>query len=214
MKYDLSESISQRSSGEKDLENHRIKKISNEIRRRCRLYETEYGDGKVHVNHFEAEQRIAELFAKENDLWISMDEAFRIGIPGPSGHENYTFITQDTIFKINNLLNNGGMANLLDKITFHNTIFPETFYYFIGFAGYDGRSVMPILRQDLIKKASPATSIKIDTYMSAIGFSKNTVDGKFENNFFKVWDVVPRNVLKDKDGDIYVIDAEIELKTP
>lgn len=73
---------------------------------------------------------------------------------------------------------------------------------------------MPILRQDLIKKASPATSIEIDTYMSAIGFSKNTVDGKFENNSFKVWDVVPRNVLKDKDGDIYVIDAEIELKTP
>lgn len=212
MKYDLSESISQRSSREKDAENNRIKKISDELRRRCQLYETKFGDCKVHVNHFEAEQRITEEWAKENKLWIAMDEAFQIGVPGPSGHENYTFITQDTIFKINNLLNNGGVANLLDKITFHNILFPETFYYFIGFAGYDGRSVMPILRQDLIKNASPATSIEIDTYMSAIGFTKNPVDGKFENDTYTVWDVVPRNVLKDKDGDIFVIDAEIALK--
>ena len=87
MKYDLSESISQRSSGEKDSENHRIKEIADEIRRRCQLYETESGDSKVHVNRFEVEQRVAERWAKENDLWISMDEAFHIGVPGPSGHE-------------------------------------------------------------------------------------------------------------------------------
>lgn len=211
MKYDLSESISQRSSGEKDTENNRIKEISDELRRRCQLYEAEFGDSEVHVNHFEAEQRVAELYAKENDLWIPMDEAFQIGVPGPSGHENYTFITNDTIFKINNLLNNGGIANLLDKISSHNTIFPETFYYFIGFAGYDGRSVMPILRQDLIKQATPATSIEIDTYMSAIGFTKSINDGKYYNNTFIVWDVVPRNVLKDTEGDIFVIDAEISL---
>ena len=71
---------------------------------------------------------------------------------------------------------------------------------------------MPILRQDLIKNAVPATSIEIDTYMSAIGFTKNPVDGKYENDSFIVWDVVPRNVLKDKDGDIFVIDAEIASK--
>lgn len=212
MKYDLSESISQRSSGEKDTENNRIKEISDELRRRCQLYEAEFGDSEVHVNHFEAEQRVAELYAKENDLWIPMDEAFQIGVPGPSGHENYTFITNDTIFKINNLLNNGGIANLLDKISSHNTIFPETFYYFIGFAGYDGRSVMPILQQDLIKQAIPATSIEIDTYMSAIGFTKCVNDGKYYNDSFIVWDVVPRNVLKDKEGDIYVVDAEISQK--
>jgi hypothetical protein len=209
MKYDLSESISQRSSGEKDAENHRIKEISNEIRRRCEVYETESRDGQNHVNHFEAEQRIAEQFAKDNDIWLSMDDAFNLGVPGPSGNENFTFISHDTIFKVNNLLNSGGISNLLNKITLHNTIFPETFYYLIGFAGYDNRSVMPVLKQDLIKNAVPATSIEIDTYMSAIGFTKNPNDGKFYNDSFIVWDVVPRNVLKDKEGDIFVIDAEI-----
>lgn len=211
MKYDLSESISQRSSGEKDAENHRIKEIADELRRRCQLYEEESRNGKSNVTHFEIEQRIVEKYAKDNDIWLPMDEAFNIGMPGPSGNENYTFINNDTIFKINNLLNSGGVSNLLNKIVLHNTIFPETFYYFIGFAGYDGRSVMPILQQDLIKQATPATSIEIDTYMSAIGFTKSDNDGKYYNDSFIVWDVVPRNVLKDKDGDIYVIDAEISL---
>jgi hypothetical protein len=27
---------------------------------------------------------------------------------------------------------------------------------------------------------------------------------------YEVWDLVPRNVLKDNDGDIYVVDAEIK----
>jgi hypothetical protein len=28
---------------------------------------------------------------------------------------------------------------------------------------------------------------------------------------YEVWDLVPRNVLKDRDGDIYVVDAEIKI---
>ena len=118
-------------------------------------------------------------------------------------------------YLFNNLLGNKEIISEIlydfennEKLGF---IFPETFYYFVGFAGYDGRSVMPILQQDLIKQATPATSIEIDTYMSAIGFTKSDNDGKYYNDSFIVWDVVPRNVLKDKDGDIYVIDAEISL---
>lgn len=45
--------------------------------------------------------------------------------------------------------------------------------------------------------------------MSALGFEKEGKTGVFSNGEFKVWDVVPRNVLVDKEGDMYVIDAEI-----
>ncbi len=51
----------------------------------------------------------------------------------------------------------------------------------------------------------------IDTYMSALGFEKDAETGRFCNSSFTVWDVVPRNVLIDKDGDMYVIDAEIKM---
>ena len=72
------------------------------------------------------------------------------------------------------------------------------------------RSVMPVLQQDLVKDAQPATPIEIETYMAAIGFTKKNNEGRFTNNIYEVWDLVPRNVLKDKDGDIYVVDAEIK----
>jgi len=68
---------------------------------------------------------------------------------------------------------------------------------------------MPVLEQERICEAKPATQIMIDTYMSALGFEKNGESGRFSNNDLVVWDVVPRNVLVDKDGDMYVIDAEI-----
>jgi len=139
-----------------------------------------------------------------------MDEVFDLGSPSDSGNENDIYTRDDTVFKVNNLMNSGGIVNLLEKIILHNSIFPETFYYFVGFAGFDGRSVMPVLQQDLIKEAVPATTIKIDTYMSALGFTKENDEGRYSNGTYLVWDVVPRNVLVDADGDMYVVDAEIK----
>ena len=69
---------------------------------------------------------------------------------------------------------------------------------------------MPIFQQRLVKDAQPATPIEIETYMAALGFVKKNNEGRFANDVYEVWDIVPRNVLKDKDGDIYVVDAEIK----
>ena len=143
-------------------------------------------------------------------MWIPMDEVFDLGTPGPSGNENDTYVAKDTIFKVNNLLNSGSIRNLLDKIILHNLVFPNTAYKLKGFAGYDGRSVMPVLEQERICNAQPATQIMIDTYMSALGFTKENDEGRYSNGTYLVWDVVPRNVLVDADGDMYVIDAEIK----
>ena len=104
-------------------------------------------------------------------------------------------MAKDTIFKVNNLLNSGSIYNLLDKIILHNLVFPNTAYKLIGFAGYDGRSVMPILEQERICNGQPASQIMIDTYMSALGFTKENDEGRYSNGTYVVWDVVPRNVL-------------------
>ena len=45
--------------------------------------------------------------------------------------------------------------------------------------------------------------------MAALGFEKQNDEGRYSNKDFQVWDLVPRNVLKDKDGDLYIVDAEI-----
>ena len=153
MNDDILKSVSQGSNGAYDEENRRIREISDELQRLCRLHEEgAKGSG---------------TFAP----WI---------------------------------------VKLLDKVLLHNLIFPNTAYILHGFAGYDKRSVMPVLMQRRIRNAQPATQIMIDTYMSALGFSKENDEGRYSNGTYVVWDVVPRNVLVDADGDMYVVDAEIK----
>ena len=212
MDYDISESVSQRGDGAYDEENRRIQEVSNELQRLCQLHEEESGDGQRNGTRFEIEQRVAEQYAKEHGIWIPMDNIFDLGTPGPSGNENDTYVAKDTIYKVNNLLNSGAICKLLDKILLHNLIFPNTAYKLHGFTGYDGRTIMPVLEQERICESHPATQIMIDTYMAALGFERDGATGHFRNELYRVWDVVPRNVLVDKDGDMYVIDAEIAPK--
>ena len=210
MSNDILKSVSQGSYGAYDEENRRIKEISDELQRLCRLYEEEPREGKGNGSRFEIEQRAAEQYAKSVGMWIPMDKVFDLGEPGPSGNENDTYVSGTIIYKVNNLLNSGGIVKLLDKVLLHNLIFPNTAYILHGFAGYDKRSVMPVLMQRRIRNAQPATQIMIDTYMSAIGFTKENDEGRYSNGTYIVWDVVPRNVLVDFDGDMYVVDAEIK----
>ena len=64
--------------------------------------------------------------------------------------------------------------------------------------------------QPRIADSHPATRIMIDTYMAALGFEKTTQEGRFRNSQYEVWDLVPRNVLVDNEGDVFVVDAEIK----
>jgi hypothetical protein len=209
MGYDIPQSVSQGIDGAQDQENRRIAEIADELRRRCQLYEAELRDGENHVNHLQIEARVAEQYAKESHLWIPFSDVFELGSPGPSGNENDTYTKNDLIYKVNNLMNCGSIVNLLERTLWHNSIFYDTAYSFYGFTGFEGRTIMPILRQRLIKNARPATQVMIDTYMSALGFTKTGADGRFSNGEYEVWDVIPRNVLADKDGDLFVVDAEI-----
>ena len=209
MSNDIFESVSQGSSGEETAENSRIYEIADELRRRCQLYETQLRNGQGDVNHLDIEQRVAEQYAKENGMWIAMSDIFDLGVPGPSGNENDTYVSNNIIYKVNNLLNTGSILRLLDRVRWHNILFYDTAYTLHGFTGFDGRSIMPVLQQRLVKDAVPATTIEIETYMAAIGFIKKNDEGRYANSEYEVWDLVPRNVLKDKEGDIFIIDAEI-----
>jgi len=211
MSDDLFESISQGGDFEETAENRRIHEIADELRRGCQLYEAELRSRKEDVSLFDIEQRAAEKYAKNSDLWLPMSDIDSLGVPGPSGNENDLYVSNDIVFKVNNLLNSGSIQHYLDRLTWHNNLFYDTAYTFYGFTGFDGRTVMPVVQQRLIKNANPATSIEIDTYMSAVGFTK-TGTGRYENQDYNVWDLLPRNVLKDSDGDIYIIDAEIRRK--
>lgn len=70
--------------------------------------------------------------------------------------------------------------------------------------------MQPILFQPRVANAQPAKQIMIDTYMAALGVEKMSDEGRFTNGEYEAWDLLPRNVLVDDDGDIFVVDAEIK----
>lgn len=113
MSNDVFESISQRVDGEETPQNRRISQVANELCRGCELYETQLRDGESNVNRLDIEQRVAELYAKENCMWLPMDKVFDLGIPDPSGNENDTYVKDNIIYKVNNLLNSGSILCLL-----------------------------------------------------------------------------------------------------
>ena len=210
MAHDLFQFVPQGSDGAQEAENSRIAAIADELQRLCAIHEAQLGTGQTDVTPLEAELRAAEQLAKSQGFWMPMSEVFNLGVPGPSGNENDTFVAEKVVYKVNNLFNSGSIVGLLRKILMHNIIFPDTAYSFHAFAGFDGRNVQPVIAQPRVANAQPATQIMIDTYMAALGFEKTATEGRFSNGTYEVWDLVPRNVLADSEGDIYVVDAEIK----
>lgn len=79
----------------------------------------------------------------------------------------------------------------------------------IGFTGYKGRTIYPILAQPYIENATPAIPEEIDTYMTSLGFHK-LEDWTYQYKNIVLSDLKPKNVLKDELGLLYVIDVEIK----
>ena len=207
---EIPERISQKKRGTQNARDARMAEVADEIARGGRLYEKEHGGSRTVLPGLFAQQRAAEQIAKENGYWIPMQEIASLGLPGPSGNENDTYVSGNTIYKVNNLLNSGSILKLFERIQTYNSLFPESNYEFIGFTGFDGRSVFPVFSQELVKNAVFASTSEIDDYMDTLGFRK-TGEGRYENDVYEVWDVLPKNVLKSASGNIYVVDAEIRL---
>lgn len=110
MNDDIFQSVSQRIRGEEIAENRRIYEVSDELLRRCKIYEAQLRDGEGDVTRLDVEQRVAELYAKESGMWLPMDKVFELGVPGPSGNENDTYVKDNIIYKVNNLLNSGSIV--------------------------------------------------------------------------------------------------------
>jgi len=170
MDHDISQPVPQGSDGAQDAENSRIAAIADELERICAVHEAQFRNSQQDVSRFDTEQRAAEQMAKNQGFWIPMMDVFNLGVSGPSGNENDTYVGEKVIYKVNNLLNSGSIIGLLHKILMHNTLFPDTAYSFYGFAGFDGRTIQPVITQPRIANAHPATKIQIDTYMAALGF--------------------------------------------
>lgn len=206
----ISQSISQGEHRENTQENSRLQEASDYLRRSMEPSRQDAQADSSAISQFkqlEFEAKAAEDFAKENHLWLSYFD-LELGLPYKGGNENdnYIDIAEQMIYKVNNLFNcRGSVVASLDNIAAHNKLFPNTAYELVGFTGFEGRNVYPIYKQNFISNASEASPEEISNYMTMLGFLQLN-EHTFTNSEYTVSDLRPRNVLKDIDGDIYVID--------
>ena len=195
----------------------RIEVFADELRRRSAENQRNAQSNSTTLSErrlIDIDNSTAENLAKEKNLWIDFSEVLTLGTPAPSGVENDVYLNKqgNFVYKVNNLMTSRCVSDFLQRIMLHNSIFPQTGYELYGFTGFGNGNVYPILKQNYIFDAEYATPIEIDTYMSALDFEK-VDEATFTNGEIVVSDLHPRNVLKDKDGDLYVVDAEFKKVT-
>lgn len=196
-------------------ENCSIEVFATELRRRIQEGKGDAQANSSPLSHesLRNEALIAESLARQEGLWIEFPDIFNLGTPFPSGVENDVYLNSNgnLIYKVNNLMTSKSILSLLDRLLIHNSIFPQTSYRLKGMTGFGNGSVYPVLCQDFIPNEREATPIEIDTYMAALSFTK-LGEATYENGDVVISDLHPRNVLRDADGDFFVIDAEFKVK--
>lgn len=214
---EISESIPQGEHGTETSQDGGLEEALAECRRRSSQDEryAQANSGTLSERERkEIENRAAENYAKEKGVWIPMQKVFSLGAPAPSGNENDVYLdTKDnSVYKVNNLMNSGNVTSLLERLNLHNEYFPDTKYELVGFSGFENGDVFPVLKQRYIEGADFATPEDIDGYMRSLGF-KQRDEATYSNGDVTISDLRPRNVLKDADGDIYVIDADFKKES-
>ncbi len=156
--------------------------------------------------------RAAEALAKEMGLWLDFSDVCNLGTPAPSGMENEVYLNNEgnLVYKVNNLMLSHSVGEFLNRLMLHNAYFPQTRYDLYGFTGFGRGSIYPIIVQDYIEDVTYATPEDIDLYMSKLGFHQ-VGEARYSDDTIEIFDLRPRNVLKDQDGDIYVVDADFRV---
>lgn len=187
-----------------------MEEVADILRRSCSENETDHDVWTTYRRSIYEEQSLIEDYAEKHQCWFPLEQIFDLGTPGPSGSENDTYVNKagGIVYKTNNLVHTGSYYLLFRRLLAHNSLFPQTAYTLLGFTGFKGRTVYPLLAQRYIEKADASMPEEIDSYMAALGFEK-TADWTFRNKDYVISDLKPKNVLRDADGDLYVVDAEI-----
>lgn len=154
----------------------------------------------------------AEALAKEMGLWLDFMEISNLGMPAPSGMENEVYLNSEgnLVYKVNNLMLSHSVSEFLNRLLLHNAYFPQTRYDLYGFTGFGRGSIYPIVVQDYIKDVTYASPEDIDAYMNNLGFN-NIGEARYSDGTIEILDLRPRNVLKDQNGDLYVVDADFKV---
>ena len=103
----------------------------------------------------------------------------------------------------------------IDHVALFNYIFPESRYEILGYGEVGGKFVK-FLRQPFVDFSAsvPLTAEERTEYMRKLGFEPmNEEKTVFSNSSIVVSDLQKSNIVRDKSGNVRVIDADVKLHT-
>ena len=102
----------------------------------------------------------------------------------------------------------------LDRISLHNAFFPETRLTVVGFGRFRDRTFHVIVEQPYIQ-GTQMTDEEIALFAEHIGFKLiNPRNWTFATPEIYLSDLHDENVIRSKEGNIFVVDCDIRINTP
>ena len=133
---------------------------------------------------------------KDSDVYVSKDGDYVIKVS--KGKDNLKRFRPD-----------------MDNVALFNYVFPNSSYDIVGYGEIDGKFVR-FLRQPIVDftDSTPLSVEERVAYMEHLGFKPiNDEKTAFSNGQIVAADIQKNNIVKDKQGNIRVIDADMRLHT-
>ena len=176
------------------------------------------------IGSFKREQQCAEAqmerikqWAIATNCWIDNVDTTLSNLLGEQiaeGGEAHVYDHGTTLIKIIGLDYYIQPVLALDRISLHNAFFPETRLNVIGF-GYSNDGAFQIVVEQPFIHGSSMTDEEIAAYAKAMGFElRNARNWTFATPEIYLSDLHDENVIRSKDGNIFVIDCDIRINTP
>ena len=192
---------------------------TNEEKRRNpkEQYDFDAKEGREQERRLEAWAKAADLWLNDyedadgnkantlEDLLNSQWDYLNIG----SEAEVYRYDDKTVIKSINLSHANDNPGKLLDRIAMFNILFPGTAMEVVGF-GRDANGHFRVIVTQPFIEATELTDADLDEFHKK--YNLEQVGGWFKTKIPNVYvtDLSPSNILRDKDGRFYIIDADVK----
>ena len=168
------------------------------------------------ANREEQEKALAE-YARERGCLFRLDSIRQNLKYLDKGGESEVYLDTDGkhVIKVTSyFMSDTPLEFLINRITLHNAVFPDTAYELVGFCyshGENGTELCFITRQPFIEGGEPAPE-EIYEYMECRGYRRAKNVASFVSDIYKITDLAPNNFVKGNDGELYCIDSIIYLR--
>lgn len=212
----------------------RFQNISNYLRKNSVQKESNESNADETRTIKEIQEDLILDLTDKNPKWVISGTVFENKEVYDEGAESRVFLDlkKNRVIKINSNTTYNSWTELLDAISIHNELFPETAYQFMGFTDYEGRlglvlsqpfineeeltsnneEVFNSLFNDDVNTSYDLIYSKLDDHMLSKGFERTGALGSYYNRELGVviQDLNPYNFFSIGDN-IFVIDSDIRI---